>query len=126
MLQVQAQEQTPWQVGLFGGASATLENYHGDTARANLGYVGGLFADYYFGDGHFGIGLDARIMQHPLWGGDSLHFRNGYLATTFNNAKRFRHMGLAVGPTYRSEEHTSELQSLMRISYAFFCFKTKK
>src|SRR3546814_9406734 len=27
---------------------------------------------------------------------------------------------------YRSEEHTSELQSLMRISYAVFCLKTKK
>src|SRR3546814_5293655 len=26
----------------------------------------------------------------------------------------------------RSEEHTSELQSLMRISYAVFCFKNKK
>src|SRR3546814_3291135 len=26
---------------------------------------------------------------------------------------------------YRSEEHTSELQSLMRISYAVFCLKTK-
>src|SRR3546814_6949739 len=25
----------------------------------------------------------------------------------------------------RSEEHTSELQSLMRISYSDFCFKTK-
>src|SRR3546814_9000243 len=29
------------------------------------------------------------------------------------------------GPA-RSEEHTSELQSLMRISYAVFCFKKKK
>src|SRR3546814_7801164 len=27
---------------------------------------------------------------------------------------------------HRSEEHTSELQSLMRISYAVFCLKTKK
>src|SRR3546814_10570537 len=26
---------------------------------------------------------------------------------------------------FRSEEHTSELQSLMRISYAVFCFKNK-
>src|SRR3546814_2283900 len=26
---------------------------------------------------------------------------------------------------WRSEEHTSELQSLMRISYALFCLKTK-
>src|SRR3546814_2296415 len=28
--------------------------------------------------------------------------------------------------THRSEEHTSELQSLMRISYAVFCLKKKK
>src|SRR3546814_10118101 len=27
---------------------------------------------------------------------------------------------------WRSEEHTSELQSLMRISYAVFCFQKKK
>src|SRR3546814_10260606 len=31
--------------------------------------------------------------------------------------------GIALG---RSEEHTSELQSLMRISYAVFCLKKKK
>src|SRR3546814_5879145 len=33
------------------------------------------------------------------------------------------HAGSALG---RSEEHTSELQSLMRISYAVFCLKKKK
>src|SRR3546814_2707017 len=33
-----------------------------------------------------------------------------------------RHLGIAP----RSEEHTSELQSLMRISYAVFCLKKKK
>src|SRR3546814_1491751 len=33
---------------------------------------------------------------------------------------------LANGATTRSEEHTSELQSLMRISYAVFCLKKKK
>src|SRR3546814_12848005 len=34
----------------------------------------------------------------------------------------------AAGRTgaFRSEEHTSELQSLMRISYAVFCLKNKK
>src|SRR3546814_5730962 len=31
-----------------------------------------------------------------------------------------------AGPGRRSEEHTSELQSLMRISYAVFCLKKKK
>src|SRR3546814_7482566 len=30
-----------------------------------------------------------------------------------------------VRDPYRSEEHTSELQSLMRISYAVFCLKQK-
>src|SRR3546814_3319911 len=30
------------------------------------------------------------------------------------------------GNGHRSEEHTSELQSLMRISYAVFCLKKKK
>src|SRR3546814_1298431 len=36
--------------------------------------------------------------------------------------------GRAGGPgrRVRSEEHTSELQSLMRISYAVFCLKKKK
>src|SRR3546814_2512961 len=39
-----------------------------------------------------------------------------------------RHAGLpgrSAGKS-RSEEHTSELQSLMRISYAVFCLKKKK
>src|SRR3546814_1605354 len=33
---------------------------------------------------------------------------------------------LGVLQAHRSEEHTSELQSLMRISYAVFCLKKKK
>src|SRR3546814_2600617 len=32
----------------------------------------------------------------------------------------------AWGSFFKSEEHTSELQSLMRISYAVFCLKKKK
>src|SRR3546814_2619972 len=38
----------------------------------------------------------------------------------------FRADTLMRSTTMRSEEHTSELQSLMRISYAVFCLKTKK
>src|SRR3546814_9912651 len=34
-----------------------------------------------------------------------------------------RAAGTVEGFKYRSEEHTSELQSLMRISYAVFCLK---
>src|SRR3546814_7438550 len=34
-------------------------------------------------------------------------------------------VSLVAAPARRSEEHTSELQSLMRISYAVFCLKKK-
>src|SRR3546814_1021267 len=37
-----------------------------------------------------------------------------------------RDSGCWARPRRRSEEHTSELQSLMRISYAVFCLKKKK
>src|SRR3546814_18547211 len=37
----------------------------------------------------------------------------------------FRGRELDIGVVDRSEEHTSELQSLMRISYADFCLKKK-
>src|SRR3546814_18705361 len=56
--------------------------------------------------------------------------------TLFRSCRQSRHLlGLvrAAGPSRphhrqrdgRSEEHTSELQSLMRISYAVFCLKKK-
>src|SRR3546814_8484968 len=66
---------------------------------------------------------------------------NGVVATVMSNLGFERHLsglGLslartAVGDRYvveymrtRSEEHPSELQSLMRISYAVFCLKKKK
>src|SRR3546814_7587120 len=39
---------------------------------------------------------------------------------------KFRCDVVALEKWRRSEEHTSELQSLMRISYAVFCLKKKK
>src|SRR3546814_4496650 len=51
----------------------------------------------------------------------------------FGAAKAARHghggqacQAYTQGVDVRSEEHTSELQSLMRISYAVFCLKKKK
>src|SRR3546814_6996225 len=47
-------------------------------------------------------------------------------ATAEGEAMR-KDLGLQLTATKRrSEEHTSELQSLMRISYAIFCFHKKK
>src|SRR3546814_6812772 len=39
--------------------------------------------------------------------------------------QRLRRKTRTQGPDHRSEEHTSELQSLMRSSYAVFCLKKK-
>src|SRR3546814_5277911 len=53
--------------------------------------------------------LDGRVVAHP-------HADVGVLLLR----------GVALGDVdHRSEEHTSELQSLMRISYAVFCLKKK-
>src|SRR3546814_10716268 len=45
----------------------------------------------------------------------------GLVSRSDDGAVRMTDKGLA----FRSEEHTSELQSLMRISYAVFCLKKK-
>src|SRR3546814_7805379 len=46
-------------------------------------------------------------------------------AGSIYNLNALRQGELEFGIVQRSEEHTSELQSLMRISYAVFCLKTK-
>src|SRR3546814_10427283 len=48
-------------------------------------------------------------------------------AVDFANKLRLRHFDIVEeGFAERSEEHTSALQSLMRLSYAVFCLKKKK
>src|SRR3546814_3173098 len=46
------------------------------------------------------------------------------MGADFEYAKEFAKLDYAA--VKRSEEHTSELQSLMRISYAVFCLKKKQ
>src|SRR3546814_6356146 len=53
----------------------------------------------------------------------------GLASREITDPKRRGSQGKDLRPivrTVRSEEHTSELQSLMRISYAVFCLKKKK
>src|SRR3546814_9651281 len=52
----------------------------------------------------------------PICSSSRAGFMSGHFPATVN----------FVGITARSEEHTSELQSLMRTSYAVFCLKKKK
>src|SRR3546814_7054203 len=47
------------------------------------------------------------------------------IAETLGFSRSNVSMGIRELQSWRSEEHTSELQSLMRISYAVFCLKKK-
>src|SRR3546814_1054896 len=78
--------------------------------------------------------LDTAIAQ-PLWRKPQIQFAfAGYLVMAMvvgfiafrikRSVDRLRDTASAI--TERSEEHTSELQSLMRISYAVFCLKKNK
>src|SRR3546814_7363428 len=53
-------------------------------------------------------------------------YANQLEAQAFTNLNKVTTSGLYGVSGTRSEEHTSELQSLMRISYAVFCLKKKK
>src|SRR3546814_1538137 len=58
--------------------------------------------------------------------GLSIAFHNGYGAQALSFGGTGADGIDLIGTGMRSEEHTSELQSLMRISYAVFCLKKKK
>src|SRR3546814_2261857 len=78
--------------------------------RWNVAKAGTPPMDAAFHDGAIGYLQEAGIWkpEHQAW-------QDGTLK---------RHATLQAA--WRSEEHTSEFQSLMRISYAVFCLKTKK
>src|SRR3546814_6973713 len=64
--------------------------------------------------------------EHPL---TAAGITPNYLTTLLADASqvtRVDEVSIADAKTYKSEEHTSELQPLMRISYAVFCLKNKK
>src|SRR3546814_2806226 len=67
----------------------------------------------------------------PTRGGTTLAFLTLALLLAFATLSLLEHVRsrilvrASIGLDRRSEEHTSELQSLMRISYAVFCLKKK-
>src|SRR3546814_4672876 len=76
------------------------------------------------------------LAREAVWGveaaelSSALPFVESHRAPSFLGEIAARLPTHGTGPAHlgdeRSEEHTSELQSLMRISYAVFCLKKKK
>src|SRR3546814_1822171 len=77
------------------------------------------------------LGYDVRLYKTAVFAiGGGIGGLAGALFANWGNFVSPGLFGLAQSATIiiwvRSEEHTSELQSLMRISYAVFCLKKKK
>src|SRR3546814_1756508 len=65
--------------------------------------------------------IDDALMRHAAVGA-AIEHRIMILQTGGDIVgAQYRDFGRLLQPSVRSEEHTSELQSLMRISYAVFC-----
>src|SRR3546814_8385040 len=61
----------------------------------------------------------------PAWQMPSWHRGISQRFPCCSQGQEFRRSAASLLGVRRSEEHTSELQSLMRISYAVFCLKKK-
>src|SRR3546814_8985397 len=68
------------------------------------------------------FGIAGFWKYRPIWTPDPAESSGEWLETTLGHGHPARSSDIFV----RSEEHTSELQSLMRSSYAVFCLKKKK
>src|SRR3546814_1868407 len=71
------------------------------------------------------IAIDGVVVNDPAKG-IFVPPQHRHLGMVFQSYAVWPHMTVRQNVAYpRSEEHTSELQSLMRISYAVFCLKKK-
>src|SRR3546814_3838325 len=69
---------------------------------------------------HFRSGLDTMMREAELE-----EMEKKWKEENERVMREFPSASVPASPPARSEEHTSELQSLMRISYAVFCLKKK-
>src|SRR3546814_5737170 len=69
---------------------------------------------------------DVPWASQQMWAPDAAYKDGTYYLYFPARDKSKDKNGLGAFRIGRSEEHTSELQSLMRISYAVFCLKKKK
>src|SRR3546814_3619799 len=99
-----------------------ISDWSSDVCSSDLGSVSSSITSW---TGKSSSGL-ARKAQAPLFRiTQPLKVDRMSKPPAVGTAPLIRSSGMASRPV-RSEEHTSELQSLMRISYAVFCLKKKR
>src|SRR3546814_1439947 len=107
-----------------------MQPYVGDTVPAEV--LRRIVDETYAGFGHRCVAplkqLAPNLWLMELFHGPTLAFKDyamQVLARLFDHVLGARGERVTIVGATRSEEHTSELQSLMRISYAVFCLKKK-
>src|SRR3546814_2000250 len=109
-------QKTAYEMRISDWSSDVCSSDLGDVQKADLAHLA-EFRDF-FAVGRFrdlAIDLGCVAVEFEVDGCKKLFFA----------LRQFEGVG-AHGRPLRSEEHTSELQSLMRISYAVFCLKKKR
>src|SRR3546814_3922744 len=101
--------------------SSDVSKYR-DSVALDSGSRAGVFQNL----GDFWVfDLNVELSVEKFLGSDSILAKSRLNFGATNLFNRLPDFCAGCGPR-RSEEHTSELQSLMRISYAVFCLKKKK
>src|SRR3546814_7697990 len=111
----------------FRIAMAGLDGGRLNIAAASLGGAQSAF------DKALSYMKERKAFGQPLTGFQALQFTLADMAANLEICRTFLWRAASAleeraddATTLRSEEHTSELQSLMRLSYAVFCLKKKK
>src|SRR3546814_1924301 len=103
-----------------------ISDWSSDVCSSDLIFEGQLHS---FPQPHTGFIQAADVIPTHI-GHLHHHFTHGRRLNALQCIKeilpRYAQLVEHLGRNRRSEEHTSELQSLMRISYAVFCLKKKK
>src|SRR3546814_8432580 len=79
-------------------------------------------------DSHYKVTFDGEALRFPDWGDDAPVIqarRQAKWLARYLSESLGRELPVIPAIALRSEDHTSELQSLMRSSYAVVCFKKK-
>src|SRR3546814_3118125 len=85
-----------------------------------------LFRSYNNGRSISDLAGDVQAVSNIETGVRALRLYEAWIDQKIGDAASIK-LGLYdLNSEFKSEEHTSELQSLMRISYAVFCLKKKK
>src|SRR3546814_5800478 len=99
----------------------SLQIYRGRTVRETVNRRG-----CHLNIGHkHNIGPELTIEVHVPLHASAVSKRRRSIEDFVSRGTKFSQCAAVGSPVGRSEEHTSELQSLMRISYAVFCLKKK-